>query len=175
MNFFLDPLEQEERVQAYRLFGYLFMNIPDIELIEEFENFAGITITDSYEEICNDFINLFNEGKIANYEGYYREILLKESPIDLSLSDVQHFYWTAGVAIDEELDLPADHISMELLFMCYLIEQNLKDLQIDFLRRLCGWIPFFCDSLYEKSDTDFFKEVATSLKEFVLSECKGTK
>ncbi|MCX7987951.1 MAG: molecular chaperone TorD family protein [Thermodesulfovibrio sp.] len=170
---FLNPLEQEERAEIYRLFAYIFMNIPDVELIEEFESFAGITITDSYEEICNDFINLFNEDKLPNYESYYRGILYKDIPIDFSLSDVQHFYWTAGVAIDEEFDLPADHISMELLFMSYLIEQNLKDLQIEFLRRLYEWIPLFCDNLYKASKTDFFKEVATSLKEFILSECEG--
>lgn len=172
---FLDPLEQEERAEAYRLFGYLFMNIPDIDLIKEFENFAGISINDSYEEISDDFINLFNESKIANYEGYYREILYKDIPIDFSLGEVQHFYWTAGVSIDEEFDLPADHISMELLFMSYLVEQNLKELQIDFLKRLCEWLPLFCDSLYEKAETDFYKEVATFLKEFVLSECEGTE
>jgi TorA maturation chaperone TorD len=62
---------------------------------------------------------------------------------------------------------------MELIFMSYLIEKKLKDLQIDFLRRLCEWIPLFCDTLYEKAKTDFYKEVATSLKEFVLSECEG--
>lgn len=172
MSFF-DPLEQEERAQIYRLFGYIFMNIPDIELIEEFENFSGININDSYEDICNDFIELFNNGELPNYEGYYRELISKDIPIDLNLNNVQHFYWTAGVAIDEEFDLPPDHISMELIFMSYLIEQNLVEMQIEFLKRLCEWIPMFCDALYEKSKTDFFKEVATSLKEFVLSECEG--
>ncbi len=173
MNF-LDPLGQQERAEAYRLFAYLFMNIPEFELIEEFENFAGISINDSYEEICEDFINLFNEGQVPNYEDYYRELLYKDAPIDLSLLNVQHFYWNAGVDIDEEFDLPPDHISMELLFMSYLIERNLLDLQIDFLRRLHAWIPLFCDNLYDKAKTDFYKEVATSLKEFVLSESEGT-
>lgn len=172
MNF-LDPLEQQERAEAYRLFAYLFMNIPEFELIEEFEDFAGISINDSYEEICDDFIYLFNDAQVPNYEGYYRELLYKDIPIDFSLLHVQHFYWNAGVAIDEEFDLPSDHISMELLFMSYLIEQNHLDLQIEFLRRICEWIPMFCDNLYEKAKTDFYKEVATSLKEFVLSECEG--
>lgn len=149
------------------------MHIPEIELVEEFENLIGISIYDSYEEICNDFIALFNEGDLPNYEDYYREIIYKNIPLDLSLNDVQHFYWTAGIAIDEEFDLPADHISMELFFMSYLIEQNLIELQIDFLKRLCEWIPLFCDTLYTKAKTDFYKEVATYLKEFVLSECEG--
>lgn len=173
MNF-SDPLEQQERSATYRLFAYLFMNIPEFELIEEFENFAGISINDNYEEICEDFINLFNEGQVPNYEDYYRELLYKDVPINHSLLNVQHFYWNAGIDIDEEFDLPPDHISMELLFMSYLIERNLIDLQIDFLRRLHSWIPLFCDTLYDKAKTDFYKEVATSLKEFVLSECEGT-
>lgn len=172
MNY-LDPSDQE-RAEAYRLFAYLFMNIPQIELIEEFEDFAGVSINDTYEEICDDFIALFTEGAVPNYEGYYIAELYKEVPINLNLQDVQHFYWAAGVAIDEEFDLPPDHISMELLFMSYLIEQNLRDLQIEFLRRLCEWIPLFCDVLYEKANTDFYKEVAYSLKEFVLSECEGS-
>jgi len=57
--------------------------------------------------------------------------------------------------------------------MSYLINQNLKELQIDFLRRICEWIPLFCDSTICKAETDFYKEVAYSLKEFVLSECEG--
>lgn len=171
MNF-LEP-EEQERVEAYRLFAYLFMNIPQIEHIEDFETFSGVQIKDTYEEICEDYIALFVEGAVPNYEGYYLRELYKGLPVDFDLRDVQHFYWTAGVAVDEEFDLPADHISMELLFMSYLIEQNLRDLQIEFLRRLCEWIPLFCDTLYEKANTDFYKEVAYSLKEFVLSECEG--
>ncbi|MGB9710337.1 MAG: TorD/DmsD family molecular chaperone [Thermodesulfovibrio sp.] len=171
MNFL--SLEDQERAETYRLFAYLFMHIPQIEHIEEFEEFAEIKINDTYEEICNDYIALFVEAAVANYEGYYLEELYKDNPVNFEFKDVQHFYWNAGVAIDEEIDLPADHISMELLFMSYLIEQNLKDLQIEFLKRLCEWIPLFCDALYEKAKTEFYKEVATSLKEFVLSECEG--
>lgn len=170
---FFDSLEQEERAQTYRFFAYLFMNIPEPELIEEFENFAEIEIKDTYEEICNDFIFLFTEGNVPNYESFYRRELQDGIPINFYLDDVQHFYWAAGVAIDEEFDLPADHISMELIFMSYLIQQRLTELQIEFLKRLCEWIPLFCDSLYEKAKTDFYKEVAYSLKEFVLSECEG--
>ncbi|MEN2994022.1 MAG: molecular chaperone TorD family protein [Thermodesulfovibrio sp.] len=169
---FLDYID-EERAEAYRLFAYLFMNIPHIEHIEQFEVFAQIKVKDTYEEICEDFINLFTNGILPNYEAYYKAEIYKDSPINHYLDDVQHFYWTAGVAIDEEIDLPPDHISMELLFMSYLIEQNLKDLQIEFAKRLCEWIPLFCDALYEKAYTDFYKEVAYSLKEFVLSECEG--
>jgi TorA maturation chaperone TorD len=171
MNFF--DSEDLERAEVYRLFAYLFMEIPQIEYIEEFENFAGISINDTYEEICDDYIALFIDGEVPNYEEYYLAEIYKNIPINFELRNVQHFYWTAGVAIDEEIDLPPDHISMELIFMSYLIEKKLKDLQIDFLRRLCEWIPLFCDTLYEKAKTDFYKEVATSLKEFVLSECEG--
>ncbi|HQA03321.1 MAG TPA: molecular chaperone TorD family protein [Thermodesulfovibrio thiophilus] len=172
MNYF-DPTEQEERAEIYRLFAYLLMNIPDIEHIEEFEDYAQVEVRDTYEEISNDFIALFIDNNLPNYEAYYKGELYKDIPINLHLNDVQHFYWAAGVAIDEEFDLPPDHISMELLFMSYLINQNLKELQIDFLRRICEWIPLFCDALYAKAETDFYKEVAYSLKEFVLSECEG--
>ncbi len=168
-----DPLEKEQRAHTYRMFAYLFTDVPDEDLIEEFEDFAGITVADTYEEICDDFINLFSEASLPNYEGYYREQIYRDIPIDLSLNDVQHFYWSAGITLEEEFDLPPDHISIELLFMSYLIEENLIDLQIDFLRRLSEWIPLFCDYLYEKANTDFYKEVATALKEFVLSECGG--
>lgn len=172
MNFF-DSLEQQERAEIYRLFGLLFLNIPEVETIEEFEKFIGISISDSYEDICDDFISLFHEGKVPNYEGYYRELLYREIPIELDLLHVQHFYWAAGVAIEEEFDLPPDHVSMELIFMSYIVEQNLIELQIEFLKRLREWIPLFCDNLYEKAKTDFYKEVATSLKDFVLSESEG--
>ncbi|GAQ94639.1 chaperone TorD [Thermodesulfovibrio aggregans] len=172
MNF-LDPVDLE-RAEVYRLLAYLFMAIPQIEHIEDFKSIAEISVNDTYEEICDDYIELFVEGEVPNYEGFYLSEIYKDVPVSFELKDVQHFYWTAGVAIDEEIDLPHDHISVELLFMSYLIEQNLRDLQIEFLRRLCEWIPLFCDTLYEKAKTDFYKEVATFLKEFVLSECEGS-
>ncbi|MCS7215687.1 MAG: molecular chaperone TorD family protein [Thermodesulfovibrio sp.] len=170
MNF-LDHID-EERVETYRLFANLFIHIPSIEEVEKFAVFAKVEIKDTYEDICDDFINLFINENLPNYETYYKAEIYKDNPIDHSLDHVQHFYWTVGVAIDEEIDLPPDHISMELLFMSYLIEQNLIELQIEFIKRLCDWIPLFCDALYEKSNTDFYKEVAYSLKEFVLSECE---
>ncbi|MCS7202937.1 MAG: molecular chaperone TorD family protein [Thermodesulfovibrio sp.] len=169
---FFDPLEQEERAQTYRLFAYLFLDIPDTDLIQEFENYSETEIKDTYEEICDDFIFLFTEGNVPNYEAFYRQELYSGIPINFYLDDIQHFYWTAGVAVDEEFDLPPDHISMELIFMSYLIQQRLIELQIEFLKRLCEWLPLFCDTLYEKAKTDFYKEVAYSLKEFVLSECE---
>lgn len=104
MNF-LDYID-EERAEAYRLFAYLFMNIPHIEHIEQFEEFAQVEIKDTYEEICEDFIHLFINDNLPNYEAYYKAELYKDIPINRSLDDVQHFYWTAGVAIDEEIDLP---------------------------------------------------------------------
>lgn len=171
MNYFNDEIE--ERAIIYRMFANLLMSIPDIEIVEDFERFAGLKISDTYEEICDDFIYLFTEENLPNYESYYREILNLDNPVRSEFEDVRHFYWTAGIAIDEEIDLPADHISMELLFMSYLIEHNLTELQIEFLRRLCQWIPIFCDELYERAQTDFYKEVATSLREFVLSECES--
>lgn len=165
--------EDQERVELYRLFAFLFMNIPDRELIEEFEQILGTELNETYEDICNDYIELFSDGKVPNYESYYREILYKDIPLNLELDDVQHFYWSVGVAIDEEFDLPPDHISMELLFMGYLIEQGLKDQEIEFLRRLYEWIPLFCDTLYENAKTDFHKEVALALKDFIISEVEG--
>jgi len=172
MNYFNNG-ENEEKVLIFRLFANLFMNIPDIEVVEDFERYSGLEISETYEEICNDFIYLFIEENLPNYESYYREILSMDIPVKREFEDVSHFYWTAGIAVDEEVDLPPDHISMELLFMGYIIEQNLAELQVEFLKRICQWIPLFCDELYERAKTDFYKEVATSLKEFVLSECES--
>lgn len=161
---------QENKVATYRVVASLFMTIPDIEIIKDFEIISNISIHDTYEEICDDYIELFIEGKVPNCEGYYRDIIYENAPFHIDLNDVQRFYWSAGVAMDEEFDLSPDHISMELFFMSHLIEQNLRDLQIEFLRRLYKWVPLFCDNLYEKANTDFYKEVATFLKEFILAE-----
>lgn len=169
---FLEP-EEQERVELYRLFAFLLMNIPDIDLIEDFSQIFEFDLDESYEEISNDYIELFIDGKVPNYEGYYREIINSEIPINFELYDVQHFYWSVGVAVDEEFDLPPDHVSMELLFMEYLIEQGLKDEEIEFIRRLYEWIPLFCDTLYENAKTDFYKEVALALKDFIISEVEG--
>lgn len=168
----LEPQDQE-RVELYRLFASLLINIPDWELIQEFEQSFDIKLNETYEDICNDFIELFFEGKVPNYEGYYRELLQSGLPIRFEFDDVQHFYWSSGVTFDEELDLPPDHVSMELLFMGYLIEQGMRDQEIEFMRRLYEWIPLFCDNLYGKAETDFFREVALALKDFIISEVEG--
>jgi TorA maturation chaperone TorD len=73
--------------------------------------------------------------------------------------------------IDEEISIIPDHISAELLFMSYLIENGLTEHRIKFLREhLFRWVPEYCDEIQRHANSAFYKEVANILKEFILSD-----
>jgi len=85
--------------------------------------------------------------------------------------EVQAFYISAGIVMDEEINLIPDHISAEMPFMSYLIKNGISELQKKFLEdHLVKWIPEYCNELQKYAGTVFYKEIANILKEFILSE-----
>lgn len=73
--------------------------------------------------------------------------------------------------MDEDISLIPDHISAELFFMSYLVENGLSGLQQRFLEdHLSKWIPEYCGEVQKHAGTNFYKEIANILKEFILSE-----
>jgi TorA maturation chaperone TorD len=58
-----------------------------------------------------------------------------------------------------------------MLFMSYLIENGISELQKRFLEEhLAKWIPEYCSELQKYAAAVFYKEVANIIKEFILSE-----
>ena len=76
-----------------------------------------------------------------------------------------------GLTIDEEISLIPDHISAELFFMSYLIENRfLKEQKYFMEKHLLQWIPAYCEELNKQASTTFFKEVSMLLKEFIITD-----
>lgn len=169
-----DNIEDIERAELYRLFGSLFFNEPSTEIIMQLKEMFQMEFTDSIQEIRDDFKKLFLDpnGKLMPYESLYVYPLSERSHFwGTSSAEVTAFYNLTGLSIDEEFELSPDHISVELIFMSYLIEKGLINLQKKFIEEhLSKWIPEFCDKLQIYSKTVFFKEIANILKEFVLFE-----
>ncbi len=167
--------EPENRIKLYRIFSSLFIKEPtDKELIDAVKLFE-ITTTETGDEIRADYIQLFSNyaGQLLPYESLYNyEITDIPKVWGNATIEVQKIYRSANIIIDEDLDIVPDHISAELLFMSYLIENELVELQAKFLsEHLCLWIPYFCNDIMDIAMSGFYRQVAAALKAFIISEC----
>lgn len=158
----------------YKVFSALFVKEPDDETLEQVKETFGIQSEDSQEEVKRDFENLFlePEPRAAPYESLYNfGPEDKAGTIRKASLEVQAFYETTGLGIEEGTEVVPDHLSVELLFMGYLVENGLIEKQRAFLREhLIVWVPGYCDEIGKYAATDFYREMADILKEFLLSE-----
>ncbi|GER93709.1 hypothetical protein A45J_1465 [hot springs metagenome] len=171
---FYDNVEDIERSELYKLFAGLFMNVPSDELIMHAKEVLQLKSTESPQQIRMDFENIFlrHDLHIAPYESLYN-YPLGDRPrlLGHAAQDVQAFYISAEIVMDEEINFMPDHISAEMLFMSYLIENDMLEVQKRFLEEhLVKWVPEYCNELQKHVGTIFYKEVANILKEFILSE-----
>jgi TorA maturation chaperone TorD len=164
--------EDIERAELYRLFASLFSREPSDELIYQFREMFQMTFNEPPQEIRMDFTALFSGHRLLPNESLYNY-----PPHDIprlwgrATEEVEAFYNSVGLTIDEEINLIPDHISAELLFMSYLIDNRLLNEQKSFMEKhLLQWIPQYCDELNRQASTGFFKEVALLLKEFILTD-----
>ena len=82
-------------------------------------------------------------------------------------------YYGAGLTFEEEYELVPDHISLEFLFMSYLIDINNRELQGKFLEEhIANWVPYFCDEVSKQAKTLFYREIAGITKDFIELEYK---
>lgn len=165
--------EDIERSELYRLFANLFMEQPSNEMVAHVRDMFQLEFDETLEEIRRDFNNIFGVGKkLPPFESLYN-YPLGDSPRlwGKAAEDVQSLYNSAGLMIDEETGLAPDHISVEFLFMSYLIENQMYDLQVKFIENhLLKWIPDYCDAIQKHAETEFYKVIANMVKEFILSE-----
>ncbi len=171
---FYDDEESIERVELYKLFASVFIGQPSDELIFQLKDMFQMKFADSPHEIRMDFARIFlgPNGRLMPYESLYNYPLGDRPRLwGRAAEEVQSFYISAGIVMDEEISLIPDHISAEMLFMSYLVENGISELQKKFLEEhLVKWIPEYCNELQKYAGTTFYKEVANILKEFILSE-----
>lgn len=166
--------EQTERARLYKLFSSLFMKEPDEEVLAQIREMFRMKFDDTPGEIAADFAGLFLSPDIhlSPHESLYN-YSLDETPKlwGRAAGEVQAFYRSAGLMIDEEAALVPDHVAVELLFMSYLVENNLIEQQKAFMEdHLIQWLPDYCDEVEKHARTTFYKELAVLVKEFVVSD-----
>lgn len=175
MEFFYDD-DELERANFYRLFSSLFIRDPADQTLIEIEDIFGLKFHDTANEIRADFTHLFSEpaGHLPPYESLYNYPLWDKPRLwGKATEEVQRFYQLSGIVIDEETDLIPDHISAELLFMSYLIDNGYIEHQKRFLQNhLFAWIPLYCDEVKRQAQTSFYKQIASLLREFIVIECE---
>lgn len=171
--------DDEERAKTYKLFSDIFISEPSDDLIRKTAESLEINVNETGFEIRMDYIQLFSNaaGQLLPYESLYNYEVWEVPKIwGRTTVEVSRMYLDAGLDIDEEIDIVPDHISAELLFMSYLIENDKKDLQKLFLEEhICVWIPDFCDDVIEFAQTNFYREVAGMLKELIMIDCGEIK
>ncbi len=169
--------ENRERAEMYKLFAALFIDEPPEELIEQVREMFQLSFNETGQDIALDFANtFFGPGEhLPPYESVYNYSVGETPGLWGSVTEqVQAFYNSVGLAIDEEVNLIPDHLSAELLFMAWLIESGRGEEQEGFIEdHLVKWVPGFCDELQTHAKTEFYREVAGLLKEFILSEYEG--
>lgn len=163
-----------DRAEFYTLFAHLFMELPDEATVQQVRELFRIESEDAVEEIQDDFTRsvLTPEFRFSPYESLFN-VPLGDTPRvwGKASQDVQVFYVSAGVMIDDELDVAPDHLAAELLFMSYLVENGLAEKQMRFMdEHLARWVADYCTELERHAKTAFYREIAKLLKEFILSE-----
>lgn len=174
MEFYYD--NDLETINLYRLFASLFMQEPAGETLLQFVDIFGIEFPDTSDEIRTDFVYLFSvsEGRFPPYESLYNYPLWDKPRLwGKATDEVKRFYESTGLTLDEEMDLVPDHLSAELLFMSYLIENGFGEHQKNFIEKhLAVWIPEYCDEIKRFARTTFYQQMSALLREFILDECE---
>ncbi|HEX8947398.1 MAG TPA: molecular chaperone TorD family protein [Dissulfurispiraceae bacterium] len=165
-----------ERATLYKLFAGLFISNPTDETVMLVKNMFQIASFETIDKITGDFSRIFLGPReyLPPYESFYRDHIPGSfiGSGGKTADNVWSFYTSAGLLMDRQVNLLPDHISTELLFMSYLVENDFIEPQKRFLdEHLARWVPGYCDAIRQHAATSFYKEVANMLKEFILSEC----
>lgn len=164
----------QERAELYRLFAAVFLEEPDEEFLVNLKEAFGMGFDEPEYEIRADFRRLFSGPAplLRPYESLYN-YPFGEQPLTSGSTahTVSEHYKAAGLLIDEEAGLAPDHLSVELLFISYLIEHGRTEEQKDFLsEHLLRWVPAFAADLEKQAGTAFFREIAGLLRELITSD-----
>lgn len=143
-----------------------------------FENYFNQPKLDVLTELAIDYATVFLGAGIADGTVAYPYESVYTSPERLIMQDARDkvlaLYREKGLDKNEALDIPEDHVGLELEFMAYLCHEakdamTLKDwsavamslqMQKDFLEHhLLNWMSAFCDDIQKCSHVDFYKAI----------------
>lgn len=160
--------ESSERSEAYRILADLYSKPPEEERVNEIKQDLELRSAEDVEAIRTDFHFLFAfpGGRVPPVESLFlgRSGTTHGSP-------VTDFYAEADLSIEDESEMLPDHISLEFLFMSYLVDIGNIELQGRFLgEHLMNWVPYYCEDVKGEARTLFYKEVAGITADFLDSE-----
>ncbi len=169
----LELFERYEKAELYRLFSGLFLHEPSDEFIFHMKEIFLLTFDDPVEHIRRDFNAIF----VYNRELLPLESIQRKETFSAHLvQDIERFYHRAGIMLDDEINLPPDHLSTELIFLSYLIETELNDtFKRFFEEHIISWVPEYCEKIKEHAQTEFYKESIGVFEEFLESEYEELK
>ncbi len=167
VTFFMDFVEDADRAEAYRTLADIFSEPPAGESLASIREDFELASEEGEEEIRADFLNLlaYPGGKMPPLESLF------SASGSAAVSEVTQLYLDAGLTIEEDFQLMPDHISLEFLFMSYLIETERPELQRKFFEgHIMQWAPAYCAELKKAAKTLFYREVAGITGDFLGGE-----
>jgi putative dimethyl sulfoxide reductase chaperone len=145
-----------------------------------FENYFKEPKIDVLTELAVDYAAVFLGAGIADGTVAYPYESVYTSPERLIMQDARDqvlaIYRERGLDKDEALDIPEDHVGLELEFMAYLCHEAkeaivLNDwsaaavslqIQKEFLEHhLLNWMSEFCADIQKCAHVDFYKAIGT--------------
>jgi TorA maturation chaperone TorD len=156
----------KERAESYRILADLFSKPPDADRLRTIQEDFGLESKESEDEVRADFddLFLFSSGKVPPVESAYAEG-------EEIAESVEAFYYSSGLTFEEEYELVPDHLSLEFLFMSYLIDIDNHELQEKFLEEhIVNWVPYYCEEVSRHARTLFYREIAEITRDFIENE-----
>jgi TorA maturation chaperone TorD len=164
---------RETLSETFKFIATLFMTVPDAALVEAFQEFFMVESSTSLDDISIDFENIFFDTlyRLDPYESSYCHGSDAHAASEKVRERLYNVYLREGLILDEGINIQPDHIAAELFFVSYLVETDRKEsLRVFMEDHAMTWIPGFCDDLYEKASSDFYKELAAITKDLILTE-----
>ena len=138
---------------------------------------------DNLDALSLDFSRLFL-GPYKMHAPPYGSVYLdgERQIMGKSTVEVRNIYREEGMDISSDFRDPPDHIAAELEFMYFLILKEIEaignsdiDTTVNFLEKqraflkenLGAWVFYFADSIEEKAETDFYKNLARATRAFI--------
>lgn len=193
------------RSDIYRFLSALFYT-PESQLIVEENLFENLTnalrrvfpeavvlsakmqnaLLEEKEEIEVDYAKLF-VGPFELLAPPYGSVYLENARRVMgdSTIEVMKIYRENGLFLDEDFKEMPDHITVELEFMSYLIDQETQardlsfgDVVVSYIEKqdlflnsvLMEWVPSFCNRINENTENSFYRALSDCLLMFLKKE-----
>ncbi len=161
--------EDNERAEFYRLLADIFSASPEEDKLSSLREELEMQSEETAEAVLSDFNSLliYPGGQLPPLESIYAE---GEDITDA----VASFYYGTGLTFEEDYETVPDHISIEFLFMSYLIDIDNHELQQKFLEEhIANWVPYYCEQVMKQAKTLFYREITEITKGFIEHEYEG--